>query len=80
MKIKILNRQVRKALEDIWEKPSKIIKLQLLTHYVDKYAITTLYDLQLFRKNMHYAQSSILLKSPTNFKFQIWRNYILILH
>ena len=64
-----LNRQVvsntlkRKAIDDICEKPSKIINRELLTHDVD--TLTT-YDLQLIRKNMHYARTSILPKLPKN--------------
>ncbi|CAI6369788.1 unnamed protein product [Macrosiphum euphorbiae] len=65
----ILNRQFvsnklkRKAIDDICEKPSKIINRELLTRDVD--TLTT-YDLQLIRKNMHYARSSILPKLPKN--------------
>jgi len=46
----------RKAIDDINEKPSKIIHSHL-TQDVD---ILTTYDLTLIRKNIHRARSSIM--------------------
>jgi hypothetical protein len=57
------NKLKRKAVDDISKKPSKIINSELLKHDID--TLTT-YDLQLTRKNIHYARSSTLLQLPTN--------------
>jgi len=59
----VSNKLKRKTVDDICEKPSKIIYSELLKHDID--TLTT-YDLQLIRKNMHYARSSILHKLPKN--------------
>jgi len=65
----LLNRQIvsnklkRKAIDNICEKPSKTINRELLSY--DEVTLTT-YDLQLIRKNMLYARSSILSKLPNN--------------
>lgn len=58
----VSNQVKRKAVDDINEKPSKIIHSHL-TQDVD--TLTT-YDLTLIRKNIHHARSSIMPKLPVD--------------
>jgi len=59
----VSNKLKRKAVDDICEKPSKIINSELLKHDIDTYIHMICNWLG---KNMHYAQSSILPKLPNN--------------
>lgn len=58
---KISNRLKRKALDDPVERPSKIIHRDLRENDTD--TLNT-YDLQLIRKNIHHARTSIMPKLP----------------
>jgi len=66
--VKILNRQKlsnnlkRKAINDLYDKPSKLIHRELSN---DVSTLTT-YDLTLIRKNMYHARASVIPKLPNN--------------
>ncbi|KAE9522680.1 hypothetical protein AGLY_016902 [Aphis glycines] len=56
----VSNQVKRKAIDDINEKPSKIIH----SHLTQDVETLTTYDLTLIRKNIHHARSSIMPKLP----------------
>lgn len=58
----VSNQVKRKAVDDINEKPSKIIH----SHLTQDVNTLTTYDLTLIRKNIHHARSSIMPKLPVN--------------
>lgn len=60
---KVSNKLKRKALDDPYEKPCKILHKEL--RQGDISSLTTA-DTTLIRKNIHYARSSIIPKLPTN--------------
>lgn len=66
--IEILNRQKlsnnlkRKAIDDLYDKPSKLIHRELSNDV----STLTSYDLTLIRKNMHHARASVIPKLPNN--------------
>ncbi|KAL4127383.1 hypothetical protein QTP88_011555 [Uroleucon formosanum] len=66
--VEILNRQKlssnlkRKAIDDLYDKPSKLIHRELSNDV----STLTSYDLTLIRKNMHHARASVIPKLPNN--------------
>ena len=64
LKRQILNNSVkRKAMEDLWERPRKMIHEELRSQYLDT---LTYKDISNISRNMHKARSSQLLPLPTN--------------
>jgi len=59
---KLNNKLKRKAVDDICEKPAKLIHKELSNHDINT---ITSNDIDLIRKNIHRARSSILSKLPT---------------
>lgn len=60
---KVSNKLKRKALDDPYEKPCKILHKKLRQGDISSF---TTADTTLIRKNIHYAWSSIIPKLPTN--------------
>jgi len=60
----ILNNSVkRKAMEDLCERPRKLIHEELRSQYLD---VVTYKDIRNISRNMHKARSSHLLPLPTD--------------
>jgi len=66
-----LNRQVlinfvkRKTMEDLYERPCKLIHEELRSQYLDT---LTYKDMKKISRNVHKARSSQLLPLPTDFE------------